>query len=99
MQRRKIHRLHQKLFRSVLNGARRRMVRLAWLGKHQHGNSGVKRLHVPQQLRSVAVGKRKIEDGCVRPEALQLHLRVVAVGGFGHDVAAAFQENCRYRNE
>ena len=82
---RKFYRLHQKLLRPGLNCAgAHRQASLA--GEHQHGKTGIDRLHVPQQLRGVAVGKGKVEDRGVRAEALKLLPRVVTVGRFGHDV-------------
>ena len=55
-------------------------------GEHQHWNAWLRGSCLTQQLRGVAIGKVKVENERIRTRLLQLHPRVMAIGGFRDDV-------------
>ena len=91
MQGRQVNRFDEELFGPVLDGTNRQFQRTL-AGQNYDRNIGVHALDLLQELKSVTVGEREVEDGRVRTELLKLHFCVVTVGRFGDGVALRNKE-------
>jgi len=83
VEKRQFDRLHQKLFGTVVNGAKGD-IRGPMTDQRNDRNAGWFALDMLQELKSISIRKAKIEDGCVRAKLLKLPVRVLRGGGFGN---------------
>ena len=90
MEKRKLDRLVEELFRSIFDGANGRVrSALAQQGDHRHAGRAVP--HVLQQVKRITVREGEVQNGCVGTKLLQLQLSVVFSRRFGDRLAAGRQ--------